>query len=314
MNAHIGLAFNVENISYAVFIKENDLMLLDRVGYLKYPFPYEEENLVNTGNITAIADLIKEKILAGIDNKDSSLSISIESNLAALKRIALPDNFSQFEEEEHIAWDLSQSLLEPIDSYTYFKTDNVFETESQKDYLAIAIHKNIIDFLSSLSQKTGLELINISVNPLVAEIALKNILENYGDGLIALFKIGLTRIESTYLWNGNYYISHYDKIPTEYQTASASDFLHTLIKSKIKQMETLFEQFTQTRVKASRIFVYGTHVEDRFVQKLQENLSVVAFRLNPLQNIEKSENLQKKLPAMEDATKFVESIGVVLDQ
>ncbi|TFH02841.1 MAG: hypothetical protein E4H13_00780 [Calditrichales bacterium] len=313
MNAHIGLAFSVENICFSVFLRDNDLLLLERVGCVQYPFPYDEEKLINTGNIAALADLIQKKVLAGVENI-SDLSISIESNMAVLKRIALPDNFNQFEEDEHIAWDLSQSLLEPVDNYTYFKTDNIFETEALKDHLTIAIQKNIVTFLRDLSKKLGIELANISVNPLVAEITLKNVLENHGEGLIALFKIGSTRVESTYLWNGNYYISHYDKIPTENQAAPGNDYLHAVIKAKIKQMESLFEQFTQTRINTSRIFVYGNNIEDRFLQKLQENLSVVAFRLNPLQNIEKSEYLQNHLPSIEEATKFVEAIGVVLDQ
>ena len=74
----------------------------------------------------------------------SRIEISIESNLAVIKRIALPENFNQQEEKEHIAWDLSQSLIEPVDQYAFFKTVNYFDCENYRDYLTIAIRKDIV--------------------------------------------------------------------------------------------------------------------------------------------------------------------------
>ena len=116
------------------------------------------------------------------------------------------------------------------------------------------------------------------------------------------------------MWNGNYYLSHYDRILENYQTETYNENLVNNIKAKIKQMENLFEQFTHTQTKVNRIFLYGDMIEDSFMQLIHKNISVIAFRLNPLKNIEKSEKLQNALPEMEKTTRYVESIGVVLDQ
>jgi hypothetical protein len=105
-----------------------------------------------------------------------NLSISIESNLAALKRIVLADNFSKEEEREHIIWDLSQSMIEPVNQFEFFRTENQFTSESSKDYLTIAIPKKIITFFKQISQINGYVLSDVSVNQLVAEIALKNVI------------------------------------------------------------------------------------------------------------------------------------------
>ena len=313
MNAHLGLAFCVESINYTRFLKNDQALILDHLGSVSYPFAYNESELFKDENIALLANLIKSKILAG-QTDFTDLSVSMESNLATLKRIPIPDNLDMQEESEQITWDLAQSLIEPLDQYVYYKTTNSFENDNYTDYLTIAIRKSIINAIKSMSDSLGLNLIDISINQLVAEIALRNSLKDQVDGLIVIFKIAASRLESTFLWNGNYYTSHYDRIPLDSISGSTDNDMLTKIKSKVKQMENLFEQITQKQIKVERIFLYGDNIEEKFIQSLQENISVAVFRLNPIQNVEKSEKFQIAVPSLEESTRYVESIGVVLDQ
>ncbi len=311
MHAHLGLAFCVESINFTRFLKIDQTLILDHLGCVSYPFAYNESELFTDENIALLANLIKSKILAG-QTDFTDLSVSIESNLATLKRIAIPENLDKQEEDDQITWDLTQSLIEPLDQYMYYKTTNSFENENYTDYLTIAIRKSIINAIKSMSDSLGLKLIDVSINQLVAEIAFRNFLKDQVDGLIVIFKIAASRLESTFLWNGNYYTSHYDRLPLD--SNSRDNDLLTKIKSKVKQMENLFEQINQKQIKVERIFLYGDNVEEKFIQSLQENISGVVFRLNPLQNVEKSEKFQITVPSLEESTRYVESIGVVLDQ
>jgi len=313
MNAHLGLAFCVESINYTRFLKNDQALILDHLGSVSYPFAYNESELFKDENIALLANLIKSKILAG-QTDFTDLSVSMESNLATLKRIPIPDNLDRQEESEQITWDLAQSLIEPLDQYVYYKTTNSFENDNYTDYLTIAIRKSIINAIKSMSDSLGLNLIDVSINQLVAEIALRNSLKDQVDGLIVIFKIAASRLESTFLWNGNYYTSHYDRIPLDSISGSTDNDMLTKIKSKVKQMENLFEQITQKQIKVERIFLYGDNIEEKFIQSLQENISVAVFRLNPIQNVEKSEKFQIAVPSLEESTRYVESIGVVLDQ
>ncbi len=313
MHAHLGLAFCVESINYTRFLKNDQALILDHLGSVSYPFAYNESELFKDENIALLANLIKSKILAG-QTDFTDLSVSMESNLATLKRIPIPDNLDMQEESEQITWDLAQSLIEPLDQYVYYKTTNSFENDNYTDYLTIAIRKRIINAIKSMSDSLGLNLIDVSVNQLVAEIALRNSLKDQVDGLIVIFKIAASRLESTFLWNGNYYTSHYDRIPLDSISGSTDNDMLTKIKSKVKQMENLFEQITQKQKKVERIFLYGDNIEEKFIQSLQENISVAVFRLNPIQNVEKSEKFQIAVPSLEESTRYVESIGVVLDQ
>jgi hypothetical protein len=313
MNAHIGLAFCVDKIYYAGFIPLDQSLALDRLGAISYPFRYDEPSLFHEDSLAPLSNLIKNKLLTD-NNQEINLSVSIESNLAALKRISLPDSISKSEEKEHIHWDLSQSLIDPIDDYIYYKTDNVFETFSRKDFLTIAIKKNIISFFKKLSVELSLTLVDVSINQLVAEIALQNFLQEQATGLVLLFKIAPNKMESTYLWNGNFFSSDYERLIGYDQNEEFSEVLINNMRSKIKQMETLFEQYRQEEIKVDRIFIYGEDVTDDLLSLIKQSINVSPAKLNPLQNINKSERLNSALPSLEEATKYVESIGVVLDQ
>jgi hypothetical protein len=95
---------------------------------------------------------------------------------------------------------------------------------------------------------------------------------------------------------------------------SADNDLSNKIKSKVKQMENLFEQLFQKQIKIEQIYLYGDLVDEKFITSIQANMSIDVSKLDPLQNVEKSEKLITTLPALGDASKFVESVGVVLDQ
>jgi len=313
MHAHLGLACCVESINYARFLINDHTLILDHLGSVPYPFAYNEAEIFSDENIVTLANLLKSNILAG-QSDYKNLSVSIESNLATLKRIALPDSLDADEEKDQIAWDLSHSLIEPLDKFVYYKTFNSFKNDNFTDYLTIAIRKNIINAIKKLSELVDLNLIDISVNQLNTEIVLQNLLKEKTQGLIAIFKIANSRLESTFLWNGNYYTSHCDRLLSEKVTDSADTDLSTKIKSKIKQMENLFEQMIQQQIKIEQIYLYGNLIEDKFVNSIQKNMSVNISRFDPLQNIDKSEKLKNALPTSEEATKYVESVGVVLDQ
>lgn len=313
MHAHLGLACCVESINYARFLVNDQSLSLDHIGNVSYPFTYNEAELFSDENISALATLLKSTILA--EHVDfQNLSVSIESNLATLKRIALPDNLDKEDENDQIAWDLTNTIIEPLDRYTYYKTPNRFKIENYTDYLTIAIRKNIVEAIKKLSGLIELNLMDISINQLNTEIILQNSLNGKTEGLIAVFKIANSRIESTFLWNGSYYTSHYDRMVPGAGLDAADNDLSTKIKSKVKQMENLFEQLFKKQIKIEQIYLYGDLVDKNFVTSIQANMSVAVFKLDPLQNVEKSEKLITTLPALGDVSKYVESVGVVLDQ
>ncbi len=313
MHAHLGLACCVESINYARFLVNDQTLTLDRIGNLSYPFAYNEAELFSDTNINALASMLKSTVLSE-ETDFKNLSVSLESNLATLKRVAIPDNLDKEDENDLISWDLKNSLIEPLDKYIYYKTPNSFKSGNYTDYLTIAIRKNIIKSIKSLSDLVELNLVDVSINQLNTEAILRSSLHGQTEGLIGVFKVLKSRLESTFLWNGDYYTSHYDRLAQKETKNSEKNDWSAKITSKVRQMENLFEQMFQKQVKIEQIYLYGDLIDEKFIDSLQKNMSVAVFRLDPLQNVEKSEKFKAALPALGEPSKFVESIGVVLDQ
>ena len=164
MSSHLGLAFAIENISYAHFIRDYQKIILDNIGIISYPFDYDEREFFKEENVIRLSHLVRES-LTGLQIDAHSVSISIESNLAKLKRITLPPNLDEKGEIEHINWDLTQSLSLPPDEYVYHIAPNHFEYNSIYDTLVIAIQKKIIDFFVNArhaNDDCGLHFVNVA--------------------------------------------------------------------------------------------------------------------------------------------------------
>ena len=308
----IGLSFSVENITFANFLQNEQQLTLDHIGSNNYPFPFEENQFTNIVNVAPLADCIIDTLKNYQLNKPS-ISISLESNLPTLKRIALPNNVDEKEELEQIDWALMQSLSSPLDDYIYLRTQNQFITESYKDILVIAIKKMIVNFFQEFSSYGKISLDNLSVNQLSAEICYINTVEEQKDGIVILFKIAKNRIETTFILNGNFYISHYERIPRSQNSLNLEEIFINIVTSKIKQIETLLEQFSKKNIPVNELYFYGENTTDEIIQLVQRNVSVPVSRLNPLVNLSVSERLKDNLPSDNELSKYVECIGVALD-
>ncbi len=312
MNNHIGLSFTVENILYAHFIKNERTFNLDQLGTIDYPFLYDEREFFREDRILLLAELIRHSF-EKLQIEQPTISISIETNLAILKRVLLPENLQSKELQDHIAWDLSESLAAPINNYVYHVTSNYFHHHNLQDTLVITLPKRVINFFSQISKLTRFSLKNLSLNQLAAELILQSILINKIEGLFVLFKIANNRLETTYLWNGSYLYSNYEKIIPAVRSGSFAQVVVEKIKFNIKYIETLFEQWGMELTVVDKIFVYGTSINAELIDMIQKNCSVPVFRLNPLQNITFTEKIRQNMPSRYDVLKFVECIGVVLD-
>jgi Tfp pilus assembly PilM family ATPase len=312
MSSHLGLAFSVENISYAHFIRDYQKFILNHIGAISYPFDYDEREFFKAENLARLSHLIQES-LTGSQIEAPSVSISIESNLAKLKRITLPPNLDEKGEMEHINWDLTQSLSLPISEYVYHIAPNHFEYNSIYDTLVVAIQKKIIEFFVKFTKHLNIKLTNLSVHSLAAEMALRNATADNLEGLIVLFKISLQRLETIFIWNGNYFSSEYDLIQTTNSTYSFNEIALDRIKLKIKQIENLFQQFGRESAQVNQIFLYGENITESIVDLISKNISVPVNRLNPTVNLTFSEDFQNKAPEEAELSRYVECIGIALD-
>jgi Tfp pilus assembly PilM family ATPase len=312
MNNHIGLSFCVENIAYAHFIRNDRTFDLDRLGTINYPFAYDEREFFREDRILLLADLLRHS-LEKLNIEQSGISISIETNLAVLKRVLLPENLETKELQDHIAWDISESLAAPISNYVYTVTSNYFHHHNLQDTLVITIPKSILAFFNRIAKLARFTMHNLTLNQLAAELIVRSILINKINGLFVLLKVASQRLETTYIWNGSFLYSRYEKIIPSPQSGSPAQILIGKIKSNIKFIENLFEQWGMELTVVDKLLVYGDGINSDLIDLIQKNCSVPVFRLNPLQNITFTDTIRRGMPDRDSVLKYVECIGVVLD-
>ena len=97
MDHHIGFAFSIEQISFAVF--ERPDMVLSGLGSTAYPFDYAEERFLQQEARISLTSVLKN-ILVDKEVNAKSVAFSIDSNLATLKRITYPDNLASRRESQ----------------------------------------------------------------------------------------------------------------------------------------------------------------------------------------------------------------------
>jgi len=313
MNNHIGLAFSSESISFAQFIKPDaaSSLLLDRVGVITYPFEYEahlfyrDENIKNLGNLLF-------KTFPDLKSNNSTISVSVESNLATLKQIIYPTDFNDKEIDLQISWEIRESMPQPIEHYVYMPTLNLVEEKEVKKQLVIVIPRKIVSFISHLTDYLKISLNNLSLHPLSVEVAVQKNLKSRLSDLLGLVRLKKDHIETIVLQNGNFLYSFYDIILKSDKLEYESLILER-IKARINSIENLFQQYKFEQSTLEKIYLYGNPVADSLLDKIKKNISIEVDRFNPMENLTKSEEFKEPDLKMVPYTNLVECIGVALD-
>jgi len=310
MDHHIGFAFSVEQISYAVF--ESPDMVLCAAGITAYPFDYEEGRFLQQEARISLTSVLKN-ILDEQKLSPKSISFSIESNLVVLKRIVYPENLEESGITDHISWHIAESLNLPMNEYALVRSDNIIVREGLKEELVISIQKKLIRFFREIADALEIPLRNLTVHHLSAELALNSALADQAEKLMILFKIAHSRYESSFFLNGRYYKSHYERLPARNSSSEYETNLIQMVKQEAAYIENQFLTGDQEQILVDRILIYGPGLNESFLSMIQKNMSIPVDRFNPLQNIVISESLQSVLTD-EIASEYVECVGVSLDQ
>ena len=308
MNSHTGLAFTPEQICFACFHSDTDPIELDQVGQIPYTNPYVAGTFFNEENIPPLIDSLNSTFTdRHIDLK--KFSISLESNLALLKRVAFPPDLDKSGRQDHIKWDLAQNINLPLSDYVFFQTANIHHFKNIEEELVVAIPKKVASFVKKLAAGLSAELISLSIHQLAAEFLLKSMLGGEQEKLIILQKIAADRVETGFYLNGNYFSSHYTPLTYANEITVYID----LLKSKSQYIENLLAQYGEDDIHADRIMVYGDPVNDDFIKRLQKNMSIPVDRLQTLQNLSLSATMKNAPLSDNDQMKYAECIGIALD-
>lgn len=311
MENYTGLAFTSDAITLSNFQVSSGSRVLTNLDKIAYPFQYEENIFFLEDNIVRLANLLLNKFET-LHINPSAVSISIESNLSLVKRVELPNGLDDKEEAKHIEWDLTNSLISSIEEYVYLKTTNIYERNTHKEILVIALRKDIINFFKSFVDFAKIKLNNLSTNSLATELCFQNAVRETTDDINVLFRLNTDRIETLCLLDKKIYSTEYEKIKPV-STRSKQEILLEKITNSLKRTENYFEQILNFPKKINNIYLYGMDVNENFISLLSKNISTNVSTLNPLNNINLAENLSATENNAKGKAGFVECIGITLD-
>ena len=308
MNCHIGLAFTPEQINFASFLNEADSLVLDQVGQIEHFQQYSAESFFDEKNIPALVDSLNQSFRK-FQIDITRFSVSLESNLALLKRVMFPANLDKSGRQDHLKWDLAENLTLPISQYVYFQSSNKYVFKNFEEELVVAVPKKIVSFIKQLATGLDAELVTLSIHHLAAELILQNVLAGQPEKLVMLQKLAHNRAETSFYLNGTYFSSYYEQIPQSNEISAHIDRL----KSKTSFIENLFGQYGEDKTLVDRILLYGDRVDDTLVGRIQKNMSVPVDRFNAMQNLNLSDSLKNLIDSDNEQMKYVECIGIALD-
>lgn len=308
MENHIGLAFTSDAITLSNFQIDSGKRVLANLDKIAYPFNYEESIFFLEENTVRLANLVLNKF-ESLRLKPSLISISIESNLSLVKRIEIPSGLSEDEEANHIQWDLKNSLISPLGEYVYLKTNNLYDRNTYKEALVIALRKEIIDFFRRFIDFTKIKLNNLSTNHLATELCFQNSMQESTEDIDILFRVNADRLESLCLLDKKLYMTDYEKIKPV-SSRSKDEILLEKITNYKKKTESYFEQLFNSPQEINQIYLYGMEIKDSFISLLSKNISSKISTFNPLNNLNVEGNLEKN---KNEIPGFVECIGITLD-
>ncbi len=312
MNNYIGLSFSCDNIYLAHFGRENDSLTLKTLETIDYPFTYRENSFFNDENIVRVSNSLISRFQAlHIENPD--VCISIESNLAQIKRVPVPQGLEGDERTEHIRWELSQLLISSLENYIYIVTDNIEVIEDTPHVIVICILKKVVDFFQKMASFCKFNIVNLGVNQLSAEICFQQVYGNNAAGLTCLVKPGNQSFECVYLKNGVYHTSIYEKVQPGNNSLKNDQDIAVKIKDSIKNIERFFEQRGEDEIKVGSVYIYGTRCNRDLLETVRKNLSVGVELFIPIDNINMDETIKGVLSEREELSRYVECIGIALD-
>ncbi len=307
----IGLSFSAEFITFAYLVSGESGPELADAGVIEYPFDYNEEALLDEENIVRLTNMLQNEFDARGFHAEK-LAVTIEANMAYLKRVAVPAGLNRPEMQAQVVWELEQSMPEPLRGFSMIKTNNIITGDGYEEPLIIMINKRIRNAFENLASLLQKDLESLSVSHLVLEAVFnKSTNDSEKTGLAVMVKVTGNRLEQVYLLNGEYYTSFYERILPEQMS---DELIVEKINDRVHRVEGGLEAIQKMPVPLSQLFLYGGINSPELLSKLKDGVSDSCKEVDPCVAFNVSNRIQESIKESSwSGAMFTECFGVSFD-
>lgn len=309
----IGISIRHKKLRMTEAVSQTGEYRISRVAHGALEVPFSLTMVEDRSNIETIARSINSIYNASGFTADRA-ALSLDSSMVLIKKIPVDATFSGEELQEHVRWEVSQFMINPLESFIidFEKTEANGQAPAEQNVIVVTIRKSVIDFIREIFAATNLHLRAIDVDVFAAHRVLANTFEFSPDNKIALVDLREADVQFSMIYHG-FYLSQEvpyptddivdPSIPPEQQTAR-------MISKEVRRI-ILDNKLGKGVEELHKVFIYGEGVKDKIIEYLSEDHNVSFHRINPFEKIQLLES-QPEAEVSKHPEAFVTSVGVAI--
>ncbi|HHL73473.1 MAG TPA: hypothetical protein ENJ29_13285 [Bacteroidetes bacterium] len=254
-------------------------------GSVRYPM--ELTSLEKSDFAKVLSDDINRLYeMAGM--RTTRAAISLDSDMVLIKKIPLDANLEGEELREHIHWEVSQYVINPIDHFNIgYQTLNVgTNSEYERAMVLVLIRKQVVESIKELFAGTSMQLRAIDVDIFSAQRVIETTYNFEAEKKVALVDIRKKNVQLSILYN-DYYLSQEVGYPIDEDgtfSTENGEHLARIISKELRRV-ILDNKLGKSIEDMHEILLYGDAVDDVVIETLSSAHAINIRKVNPFEKI-----------------------------
>ncbi len=254
-------------------------------GSVRYPM--ELTSLEKSDFAKVLSDDINRLYeMAGM--RTTRAAISLDSDMVLIKKIPLDANLEGEELREHIHWEVSQYVINPIDNFNIgYQTLNVgTNSEYERAMVLVLIRKQVVESIKELFAGTSMQLRAIDVDIFSAQRVIETTYNFEAEKKVALVDIRKKNVQLSILYN-DYYLSQEVGYPIDEDgtfSTENGEHLARIISKELRRV-ILDNKLGKSIEDMHEILLYGDAVDDVVIETLSSAHAINIRKVNPFEKI-----------------------------
>ncbi len=254
-------------------------------GSVRYPM--ELKSLEKSDFAKVLSDDINRLYeMAGM--RTTRAAISLDSDMVLIKKIPLDGNLDGEELREHIHWEVSQCVINPIDNFNigYQILNAGSNSEYERAVVLVLIRKEVVESIKELFAGTSMQLRAIDVDIFSAQRVIETTYNFDPENKVALVDIRRKNVQLSILYH-DYYLSQEVGYPVDEDGSFSTEngeHLARIISKELRRV-ILDNKLGKSIEDMHEILLYGDAVDDVVIESLSSAHNLNIHKVNPFEKI-----------------------------
>lgn len=309
----IGISIRENQLRMTEALTQGNQTRVVRVARGVTRFPFAFSILADRANIKSLAEDIN-RLYETTGFKSSYASLCLDSEKVLIKKIPVDSTLKDSEIKEHVYWEISQFMINPIESFVVdYEVLILPEHVAPENFvIVVVVRKALVDFLKEVFAATDLHLKAVDIDVFSAQRVLQETFTFSPESKVALVDIRKKNLQFSVLYQGFYLLQEVNYPLDEGfdVIANRDEHLARIISKELRRI-ILDHKLGKSVEDMQDIFLYGDGVENSIIEILSQAHNVNLQRINPFDKIPLSETPTDP-EVSNNPEAYVTSVGVAI--